>query len=513
MAFEQLISQIDIPASVLSMVNKELMEKRSLMPISFDSDTGILTIVTSNYQDVTTDIAFLEILIKKIQPNIKGISVEEVSYENFVNGYNFHYKIQFTPTVNNKPVTVPVEKEITSEQTKLADEILNKAIKANASDIHITPLKDTARVQYRIDGKLRDPGFTLTKDDEITICNFYRRRAKISVNNLVPSDGRFYFAGRAFRLSTMPYGDSGERNKVVLRLLASGGSVTKVENLGFSNDEIDTLKRLAQKPSGIMLICGPTGEGKTTTLYSLISEINDKNEKIIISYEDPIERYIDGIAQSQMHDAEDSKNKYDFARGMRSGLRQDPNVMLVGEIRDAETALIAVQASQTGHMIFSTLHVRNSISVFRRLSDLGANVSGFAEQIVGIASQRLLTKLCPYCKVKIDSPLNNRIRQSDLQLLEDGKYSYVSKGCKECNGTGYSGRVPIIEIIEFNNYLRDYFAEKHGLIEIEKHLREKFGFQSLWDKGLNHVINGDVSLEELLGCIEPDEEIENVFRR
>lgn len=507
MAFDQLISQIDIPANVLTMVSKELMEKRNLMPISFDSDTGTLTIVTSNYQEVSSDIAFLETLIRQNQPSVEAIYIEEVTYENLSSGYNFHYKIPFTPTVNNKTVSVPKEKEITSEQTKLADEILNKAIKVDASDIHITPLQESAKVQYRVNGKLRDTDFSLDKDDEITICNFYRRKAKIGVNNLVPCDGRFYFAGRAFRLSTMPYGDSGERNKVVLRLLASGGAVAKVENLGFTNDEVEALRRLSQKPSGIMLICGPTGEGKTTTLYSLISEINDKNEKIIISYEDPIERYIDGIAQSQMHDAEDLKNKYDFARGMRSGLRQDPNVMLVGEIRDAETALIAVQASQTGHMIFSTLHVRNSISVFRRLSDLGANVSGFAEQIVGIASQRLLTTLCPYCKEKVESPLNNRLRERDLKLLEDGKSTYIAKGCKECNGTGYSGRVPIIEIIEFNNYLRDYFAEKHGLIEIEKYLRTNCAFESLWDKGFKYVINGDVSLEELLGCVEPDEEI------
>ena len=187
--------------------------------------------------------------------------------------------------------------------------------------------------------------------------------------------------------------------------------------------------------------------------------------------------------------------------------------MLVGETRDAETALTAVQASQTGHLIFTTLHVRNSIAVFRRLQDIGVNVSGFSEQIAGIASQRLLSTLCPHCRhtQRVPDEMLDQLRPQVRALLpkdsEGHALSYVSDGCSYCNSTGIGGRIPIIEIIPFNNYLRDYFSEKHGLVDIEIYLRQHIGFASLWDKGFAHVADGTVSLKELLSRIEPDEDL------
>ena len=507
--FENLLTGIDIKPSVLAMIDKELMEQRFIMPINFDEATGVLTIVTSNYQDVISDIALLtELISAKNDGNVTGLTVESVTYENFSAGYNYHYKQPFTPAnAGVQKAVAAAERAITTEQTKKAEEILRKAIDLNASDIHITPWRESAHIQYRIDGKLRESGITLSKDDEITICNYYKRKAGKNVNPLMPEDGRFNYLGTSFRLSTMPYGGDGERSKVVLRLLSTSDYVPKIDELGFTSEEVEHMRRLIYKPSGIMLVCGPTGEGKSTTLYSLIAELAATGKYIIITFEDPIERYIDGIAQSQIREAEDPKNNYSFARGMRSALRQDPNIIEVGEIRDAETALTAVQSSQTGHLIFSTLHVRNSISVFRRLRDIGVNVSGFSEQIIGVASQRLLSKNCPHCKKRIESPLNSMLRPQDLEMLEEGKYSYVSTGCEHCAGTGYLERVPIIEIIEFNNYLRDYFAERHGLIDIEKFLRKEINFKSLWDKGMSYVAKGEVSLEELLSRIEPDEDL------
>lgn len=450
-AFENLISSVDIKPSVLAMVDKELMEQRFIMPVDFEEESGILTIVTSNYQEVITDIAMIsEIIAGKNDGNVKGLRVESVTYENLTAGYSYHYKQAFTPANQSVQKAVSTERAITTEQTKKAEEILRKAIDMKASDIHITPWRDSTHIQYRVDG---------------------------------------------------------ERSKVVLRLLSTSDYVPKIEELGFTEEEVKHLRKLIHKPSGIMLVCGPTGEGKSTTLYSLIAELAATGKYIIITFEDPIERYIDGIAQAQIREADDPKNNFGFPCGMRSAMRQDPNVIEVGEIRDAETALVSVQASQTGHLIFSTLHVRNSISVFRRLRDIGVNVSGFSEQIIGIASQRLLSKNCPRCKKRIESPLNSFLRPQDLALLEEGKYSYVSTGCEHCSGTGFLERVPVIEIIEFNNYLRDYFAEKHGLIDIEKFLRKEINFKSLWDKGMNYVAKGEVSLEELLSRIEPDEDL------
>lgn len=517
--FNGQVSEIGISTGILAMVPKDLMELRIIMPFRFDETTKVLDVVTARYREVCKDMAVISHIISKENPAVKGIRPFSVSYENFIAGYNAHYKQVFTPTVAMSQGANPVVMNtgrITSEQTKLADEILKKAIEAGASDIHITPSGDGAYVHFRIDGKLRDSGITLKVEDEVILGNIYKRNAGIEVNNLVGQDGRFTFLGRDFRLSTQPYGSDAVRNKIVLRLIGKSESDLSLDRLALEDSEVQQLRKMIHKPSGIILVCGPTGEGKSTTLYSAISELAANTDKVIVTVEDPIEKYIDGVAQTQVRIAETDKNSLTFARALRSMLRQDPNVIMVGEIRDKETALVAVQASQTGHLILSTLHVRNSISVFRRLMDMGTNVGGFAEQIVGITSQRLLSVNCPHCARAVVSPLNDELRPADLEMLPDGidsvtgqrgKVSYVSGGCEHCNHTGFIGRLPVVEVIEFNNYLRDYFSERHGLIEIELYLRKHFDFRSLWDKSMVHVANGKVSLKELLSKIEPDEDL------
>lgn len=517
--FDGQLSNTDISTNVLAMLSKEIMEKRLIMPIEFDELTGTLKIVTSNYEGAFGDIAVITNLVRSVHPEVRSVELLAVTYENFTAGFSAHYREQFTPAkdaIKQHSASIEVDTaKVTSEQTKLADEILTQGIANNASDIHITPQKEGAIVEFRVDGKIRKSTITLNETDEIMVCNIYKRNAKLEVNNLVGQDGRFTFLGRDFRLSTQPYGNSGLRNKVVLRVIGSSDNVTPLEELSFREDEIKQLRRLINKPSGIILVCGPTGEGKSTTLYSCINELAALTDGVIVTVEDPIEKYIDGVAQTQVRLAASEHNSLTFEKALRSMLRQDPDIIMVGEIRDKETAIVAVQASQTGHLILSTLHVRNSISVFRRLEDMGANVSGFAEQIVGVSSQRLLSVNCPHCRKAVVSVFNERLRSQDLELLEDGtdedgnvgKLSYVSTGCEKCNHTGISGRIPIIEIIEFNNYLRDYFSERRGLIEIEKYLRKNIGFKSLWDKGMQHVADGKVSLKELLGCIDPDEDL------
>lgn len=501
-----------ISPDVLAMLDKNIMEKRFMMPLSYDKDSHVLTVVTSRFEDNFMDMSIILALVRKNYSDVERIDFLACDYNNFTAGFNAHYKQQFQPAAL-QAVEEKRDTSVTSEQTRKSEEILQKGIALNASDIHITPMRNGANVVYRRDGVLVDSGMTLSVEDEIMITRIYKTNANINVNNLIPQDGRFTFVGKNIRLSTMPYGGDGERNKVVLRILSTSDVIPTISDLGFDSDEEKLLRSLIYKPNGIILICGPTGEGKTTTLYSLLNELNQTGKYVIVTFEDPIERYIDGIAQSQVRYAEDERTNYTFQRGLRSSLRQDPDIMLVGETRDAETALTAVQASQTGHLIFTTLHVRNSVSVFRRLQDMGVNVSGFAEQIVGIASQRLLSTLCPHCKhpVKVPQEILEKLRAEDKKALVrdmNGDYiAYASDGCSECNSTGVAGRIPIIEIIPFNNYLRDYFAEKHGLVDIELFLRKNIGFKSLWDKGFAHVVKGDISLEELLSCIEPDEEL------
>lgn len=522
--FQGQLSELKIPADVLNLVSKTLRVSRNIMPIEFDKESGSLTLVTSNFPDNFAEYAIILKLINEEAPDVRSISLLACDYDNFSTGYAVIYGEPFTSGAGIEGREERrADLEVRSEHTKLADRILKAGIDANASDIHITPTRAGAtKVEFRIDGKIRDSGITMSHEDSLVITNIYKRNAKLEVTNLVGQDGHFPFLGRDFRLSTQPYGGDNESNKVVLRIIGASDSIKTLSELSFSDSEIAAMKRLIHKPSGIVLVCGPTGEGKSTTLYSCLQELFNTTNGVIVTVEDPIEKFIAGIAQTQVRYAENERASLTFSKALRSMLRQDPDVIMVGEIRDKETATVAVQASQTGHLILSTLHVRNSISVFRRLSDMGANVSGFAEQIVGITSQRLVTMNCPHCRKKIVSPYNNLLRKQDIKGLEYGRddeghegfLTYASTGCEHCDYTGFLGRVPLLEVISFDNYLRDYFGEYHGLVDIERYLRETQGFKSLWDKGMERVRCGDISLEELCTTIEPDVDLkDNKFNK
>lgn len=522
--FQGQLSELKIPADVLNLVSKTLRVSRNIMPVEFDKESGSLTLVTSNFPDNFAEYAIILKLINEEAPDVRSISLLACDYDNFSTGYSVIYGEPFTSGAGVEGREERrADLEVRSEHTKLADRILKAGIDANASDIHITPTRAGAtKVEFRIDGKIRDSGITMSHEDSLVITNIYKRNAKLEVTNLVGQDGHFPFLGRDFRLSTQPYGGDNESNKVVLRIIGASDTIKSLSELSFSDSEIASMKRLIHKPSGIVLVCGPTGEGKSTTLYSCLQELFNTTNGVIVTVEDPIEKFIAGIAQTQVRYAENERASLTFSKALRSMLRQDPDVIMVGEIRDKETATVAVQASQTGHLILSTLHVRNSISVFRRLSDMGANVSGFAEQIVGITSQRLVTMNCPHCRKKIVSPYNNLLRKQDIKGLEYGRddeghegfLTYASTGCEHCDYTGYEGRIPLLEVIAFDNYLRDYFGEYHGLVDIERYLRETQGFKSLWDKGMERVRVGDISLEELCTTIEPDVDLkDNKFNK
>lgn len=507
----------NISTSVLAMATPEFMSERIIMPIAFNSSTGILTVVTSNFTDTFRDCNVIVDILKRNNSNIKGLEILECTFDNFSTGYSAHYRQQFVPAKaqsgDSNKLQVAEQVQVTSEQTKLAQDILQKAIEADASDIHIFPHKDHARVKYRVKGKMYSSPFPpISVEDEIMICNIYKRSAGLEVTNLVNQDGRFTMFGKDFRLATTPYGDSGMRNKIVLRVMGSSDDVKRLGELGFDKNIEDSIRDLIYQPSGILLVCGPTGEGKSTTLYACIKERADDDDCNIVTIEDPVEKVIEGVAQSQYHPAEIEKNAFTFAKAIKSFLRADPDIIMVGEIRDKETALTSVQASQTGHLILSTLHVRNSIAVFKRLADMGVNVSGFTEQVVGIISQRLLAVGCPHCRRRVVSPLNRKLRPKDLARLEygvddDGNTGYItyeSVGCAECEQKGISKRVAILEIIEFDDFVRDYFSKNRGLVASEKYMREKHGFVSLWDKGFEYVVKGEVSMQELLSRIPVD---------
>lgn len=519
--FNGSLADYTINTNVLAMISPQIMSEKNVMPLSYNETNNILTVVTPNYNEIFREQTILTELLKEFNDQLAGLNIVGIEFNNFTSGYSAHYHQQFISgngTKSNREIYKINMDTVTSEQTKLAREILQKGVEAGASDIHIEPGATGARVRFRIDGRVQGSSIpTLSISDEVMVCNIYKRNAGLEVSNLVAQSGRFSMYGKDFRFESTPYGDSGIRNTIVLRIIGSSDEITSLDNLNFKKEETEQIRDLLYEPNGIILVCGPTGEGKSTTLYSCIKELADSDNYVIDTVEDPIEKYIDGISQSQYHYAEVERNSYTFAKAIRSFLRADPDVIMVGEIRDKETALTAIQASQTGHLIFSTLHVRNSISVFKRLYDMGVNVSGFTEQTAGIISQRLLALNCPHCRKRVVSKLNRKLRKKDLLMLKQGEdeqgnkgyITYKSVGCERCHLTGIVSRKPILEIIPFNDYMRDYFCERHGLVEIEKYLRKHNGFRSLWDKGMELVATGEVSLEELLSRLPVDTEFDD----
>jgi general secretion pathway protein E len=306
----------------------------------------------------------------------------------------------------------------------------------------------------------------------------------------VPQDGRISLriAGRAVdvRVSTLP---SGQGERVVMRILDKQAGRLELEHLGMDPDTLALLDHMIQKPHGIILVTGPTGSGKTTTLYAILSRLNTHSRNIM-TVEEPIEYYLDGIGQTQVN----PKVDLTFARGLRAILRQDPDVVMVGEIRDLETVTIAVQASLTGHMVFSTLHTNTAIGAITRLRDMGVEPFLLSSSMVGILAQRLVRTLCPHCKEAYSATA------AEMELLGLTQSTpptlYHAKGCDECNQLGYRGRTGVYELIDVDNVMREMIHNGDGEQALEAHARVTR--PSLYNDALRRILKGDTSVEEVL---------------
>ncbi len=349
---------------------------------------------------------------------------------------------------------------------RLINALLTQAIKENASDIHIEPFENRLTVRFRVDGVLREvlqPPRALAP----IIVSRIKVMARLDIaEKRLPQDGRISLrvAGRAVdvRVSTIPAGH-GER--VVLRLLDKQAGRLDLEQLGMQASDQSKMDRLIRKPHGIILVTGPTGSGKTTTLYAALARINDRTRNIM-TVEDPIEYYIDGIGQTQVN----TKIQMSFARGLRAILRQDPDVVMVGEIRDLETGEIAVQASLTGHLVLSTLHTNTAVGSITRLRDMGVEPFLLASSLIGLLAQRLVRLLCADCKQPYQADASeNRV----LGLDENAKTTiYRATGCDKCRQTGYRGRTGIHELIEVDETLRRMIHDNAPEAEMEAYARK-----------------------------------------
>jgi len=385
-------------------------------------------------------------------------------------------------------------KELASEAPIIqkVNAIFTRAVGMRVSDIHYESFKNGMHVRFRVDGKLQLIERISASQKASIIARLKLLSSMNIAENRLPQDGRISIkvAGKDIdiRASSIPTADG---ESFVLRLLGKQAVTYSLEYLDFFEDHVNLLKEIMKKPNGIFLTTGPTGSGKTTTLYSILNELNTEDTKVI-TVEDPVEYELDGISQIQVK----SEIDFTFANALRSILRQDPDVIMIGEIRDEETARIAIQSALTGHLVLSTLHTNSALGAISRLLDIGIEMFLLNSSINAVMAQRLVRKLCPSCKK--ESELSNEMREGLKvdELLKrypiDKITTFEPHGCEECNFTGYKGRLPVAEIIPFDNRVKDEFEKDENFSDIGK-----LGYRSLREDGILKYLVGLTSLSEL----------------
>ena len=400
-----------------------------------------------------------------------------------------------------------MQTETDAPLVRLVNSIISEAIKRNASDVHIEPFENLLRVRLRIDGHLLE-----IQKLPFKIAPAIISRLKVMANmdiceRRLPQDGciRFKINGAAadVRISTLPsvFGE-----KVVMRVLGATNLNNDLSKIGIPDDQLVTLRAAIAKPNGLILVTGPTGSGKTTTLYAALNEVNDISVSVFTA-EDPVEGTLMGVTQSQVN----ASVGFTFASILRSLLRQDPDVILVGEIRDQETAEICIKASLTGHLVLSTLHTNCAVSTVGRLIDIGLAPYLLTTSINCIVAQRLARKVCADCKET--RPIPEEILEnlgSAGQVLKGANLAH-GKGCPNCHGTGFRGRTPVYEILEFNDEVRRMILKSSSKDEIKQAARRS-GMITLREAGLRLVREGITTLEEILGITAEDDEATNNFK-
>jgi type IV pilus assembly protein PilB len=374
---------------------------------------------------------------------------------------------------------------------RMFDLVMIQAIRDRASDIHFEPDEKALGVRFRIDGFLYET-LTLPKQIHLPLTSRIKILAEMDIaETRLPQDGNFNIKmeKRSFeiRVSTFPtiYGEN-----VVLRILDQTSALFKLEELGFSEEMLNHFKQLIRRPNGIILVTGPTGSGKTTTLYAILNMINS-TDKNIITIEDPVEYRLASIRQTQIN----PKAGINFATGLRSILRQDPDIIMIGEIRDMETSEIALQSALTGHLVLSTLHTNDAPEAITRLMDIGVQPYLISSAVVGVLAQRLVRSICPDCKVPYQ--VDPKSLGDEFSKLEEPLTVYRGKGCKNCKQSGYRGRTGIFELLSINEKIKQLISEKASTQVIRDIAKKTLGMVSLREDGLRKVLKGITTLDEI----------------
>ena len=381
---------------------------------------------------------------------------------------------------------------------RLINALLTEAIKENASDIHIESYEKRMVVRFRVDGALREI-IEPQREFAAMVISRLKVMAKLDIaEKRLPQDGRISLniGGRTVdvRVSTLP---SGHGERVVLRLLDKQANQLSLKQIGMTDQELASIQDMIARPHGIILVTGPTGSGKTTSLYAVVNQLNERSRNIL-TVEDPIEYYLDGIGQTQVN----TKVEMTFAKGLRAILRQDPDVVMVGEIRDKETAEIAVQASLTGHLVLSTLHTNTAVGAITRLRDMGVEPFLLASSLVGVVAQRLVRRLCLACKYAVAVPAQDLAKLGYETQGQEIITIYQAEGCPSCGHRGFKGRFGIFEIIPIDSKLRTLIHDCAGDQVLESHAR--LLSSSIQRSALERVLAGDTSLDEAIRITQKD---------
>jgi type IV pilus assembly protein PilB len=491
-----------VSPEILGFIPESVARKYTILPFDLDRKNGKLLVAMAD----PLDLPLIEFLEQKTGKSIvahlaKQSEIVSKIEEEYARGLTLEVSEALKETARSGIRTVEAGKigQIIKEApiAKIVSTVLEYAVKNRASDIHIEPQEARTRVRYRIDGVLQEK-LVLPRavHDAVTSRIKILSDMKIDERRL-PQDGRFNFKINLeevdLRVSTLP---TVHGEKVVMRLLKKSGGIPTLADLGLVGPALKNLETAITRPHGIVLVTGPTGSGKTTTLYSVLSKLNTPKVNIV-TLEDPVEYEIGGINQVQVNPLAGLT----FASGLRSFLRQDPNIILVGEIRDSETTSLAIQAALTGHLVFSTLHTNNASTALPRLIDLGAEPFLIVSVLNAVEAQRIVRKICTFCK---ESYVPAAEILTDMKKVLEGLMPtdelniqlHRGKGCKECNDTGYLGRIGIFELIPITPIIQKLILQRATAEEIENQAKRE-GLITLLQDGYLKVLNGITTIEEV----------------
>lgn len=483
---------IHIENEAIRMVSEAIAKKYILIPVKINKDK--LTVAMSDPQDimaiddlVLTSGMEIDVVIgtkaeinsaieryygregaeKAVEDIKKELSLEQINTMNDV----------ITDEINNAPVV------------RFVNSIINHAVRAKASDIHIEPYEDVLRIRFRIDGELQEI-IKSSKNAHSAVVTRIKIMSSLDIaEKRIPQDGRVETVidnkEIDLRISILPtvFGE-----KVVIRILGRSDNLLSKEQLGFNERNIKLFEKIIQSPNGIILVTGPTGSGKTTTLYAILNELNKINRNII-TVEDPVEYRMQGVNQVQVN----VKAGLQFSSALRSILRQDPDIIMIGEIRDGETAEIAVRAAITGHLVLSTMHTNDAATAVTRLVDMGVEPFLVSSSVVGVVAQRLVKKICNQCKTSYKPSTEEML----IMKLKEGQLLYKGSGCSYCGFTGYKGRTAIHEVMPVNSQIR-MLVDKRSSIDNIRNVAAKAGTESLNESCADLVLQGITTIDELI---------------